>query len=120
MERIKVDQDFEDAVSEMRNVVEKTCESYRKSKVKEGNYWSNRNLSPDNDSIPNGTKTQYYLQSAEENGNIEKIQEFQEPLAYTLYCDRYGYGPFRFRTWYLDRISPLSKKGTVEKKPELS
>ena len=64
----------------IEDIVDSTSPLYLQDTV----YWSNSDLSPDYKSVPKGTKAKFHLQQGEDNGTLDQVHSYHDPLAFTV------------------------------------
>jgi hypothetical protein len=110
-------------VYEVRSKIEKAMEdtrgmSYNKSNSNNVWQWDNKHLYPDYDNISTRQRVYEHLKNAKSNGTLDRIQEYETPLAVGVKATNSKLG--RHNRWFkryafdLTRIQLLSKNGRVE------
>lgn len=107
-------------IHEVKEQVKDIVDSTSKLALNDAEYWDNANLTPNNSSVASDTKTKFYLNQAQDNGTLDQIHNYHEPLAFTVkakavkgiigqkkwYCN--------FYVWDASRLSFLSKEGEIK------
>lgn len=103
----------------IESIVENTSPHYLQDTV----YWSNSDLYPGYSSVPDGVKAKFYLNQAKDNGNLDRVKSYHDPLAFTVNAAVYKNGivsskawKCKFRVWDLTRLSFLTREGSSKQK----
>lgn len=118
MEEIaKLQMDLHELKSKIEGFVESTSPLY----LQETMYWSNSDLTPGYSSVPNSTKAKFYLKQGKENGTLDQVHSYHDPLAFTVNAASYKNGivsskkwSCKFRAWDLTRLSFLTREGSSQ------
>jgi hypothetical protein len=104
---------------ELKGKIEGFVESTSPLYLQDTMYWSNSDLTPDYSSVPDSTKAKFYLKQGKENGTLDKVHSYHDPLAFTVNAASYKNGIIKskkwyckFRVWDLTRLSFLTREGS--------
>ena len=116
MERVvKLQMEIHHFKQKLEEIVDSTSPHYLQDTM----YWSNSDLSPDYSSVPSGTKAKFHLTQGNENGTLDSVHSYHDPLAFTVNAAVYRNGIIKSKSWKCKfrvfdttRLSFLTREGS--------